>query len=452
MDEPGAMADNLDTAAAAVSDLSARLVQWAETSVFTVENAIGLGVLAVAVVLAVYARRAATPRLAAALAASGLPAWTRSRLDRLTLLVAPAVGLAAVWLAQVALAGLDLSPGILSVAVRLLVAWLLIRTLTALTSETALTRILGGMIWLVAALAILGWLGPLTEAMDAIAFSAGEVRVSALAIVNGAILVAVLLWLAMAVSGLAEAQLGRVEGVTPAARVLVGKVMRIAFIGIAVLVGLSSVGIDFTAVAVFSGAIGVGIGFGLQKVVSNLISGIILLLDRSIKPGDVIEIGEAYGWISKLGARYAAIVTRDGKEYLIPNEDLITQQVVNWSFSNRAVRLKVGVGVSYQSDVRKALDLMMQAATEHPRVLASPPPATRLIGFGDSSVDLELRVWIEDPEGGVVNVASDVRLRIWDLFHENGIAFPFPQRDIHIVSAQGLEDMGGRVPDAGADR
>lgn len=341
-------------------------MQWAETSVFTVENAIGLGVLAVAVVLAVYARRAATPRLAAALAGSGLPAWTRSRLDRLTLLVAPAVGLAAVWLAQVALAGLDLGPGILSVAVRLLVAWLLIRTLTALTSESALTRILGGMIWLVAALAILGWLGPLTEAMDAIAFSAGEVRVSALAIVNGAILVAVLLWLAMAVSGLAEAQLGRVEGVTPAARVLVGKVMRIAFIGIAVLVGLSSVGIDFTAVAVFSGAIGVGIGFGLQKVVSNLISGIILLLDRSIKPGDVIEIGEAYGWISKLGARYAAIVTRDGKEYLIPNEDLITQQVVNWSFSNRAVRLKVGVGVSYQSDVRKALDLMMQAATEHP--------------------------------------------------------------------------------------
>ena len=216
--------------------------------------------------------------------------------------------------------------------------------------------------------------------------------------------------------------------------------VRIALLTIAVLVGLTSIGIDFTAVAVFSGAIGVGIGFGLQKVVSNLISGMILLLDRSIKPGDVIEIGEAYGWISKLGARYAAIVTRDGKEYLIPNEDLITQQVVNWSFSDRAVRLKIGVGVSYQSDVRKALDLMMEAAQENDRVLKAPPPATRLIGFGDNSVDLELRIWVNDPEAGVVNVASDIRLAIWDKFHAEGIEFPFPQRDLHITAADGLRD------------
>ena len=316
----------------------------------------------------------------------------------------------------------------------------MIRLITALTRQTGLTQLAGLVIWAVAALAIVGWLEAFIQALDAAAFTAGGMRISLLTIVNGILLISLLLWAAITLARVLETQLGRVDGVTPAARVLVGKVVRIALLTIAVLVGLTSIGIDFTAVAVFSGAIGVGIGFGLQKVVSNLISGMILLLDRSIKPGDVIEIGEAYGWISKLGARYAAIVTRDGKEYLIPNEDLITQQVVNWSFSDRAVRLKIGVGVSYQSDVRKALDLMMEAAQENDRVLKAPPPATRLIGFGDNSVDLELRIWVNDPEAGVVNVASDVRLAIWDKFHAEGIEFPFPQRDLHITAADGLRD------------
>ena len=231
------------------------------------------------------------------------------------------------------------------------------------------------------------------------------------------------------------------SGVTPAARVLLVKLLRIIFIVLAVVVALTSVGIDLSAVAIFSGAVGIGVGFGLQKVISNLFSGILLLLDRSLKPGDVIEVGDAYGWIDTMGARYITVATRDGKEYLIPNEDIITQQVINWSHSNKAVRIKIGLGISYASNVRRAMELMVEATKEHPRVLTDVghEPQVRLTEFADSSVNLELRVWVHDPEKGMVNIASDIRLAIWDLFHEEGIEFPFPQHDVHLSSAGGLE-------------
>jgi small-conductance mechanosensitive channel len=178
----------------------------------------------------------------------------------------------------------------------------------------------------------------------------------------------------------------------------------------------------------------VGIGFGLQKVVSNLISGFILLSDGSVKPGDVVQIGEVYGWISSLKTRYVSVVTRDGIEYLIPNEDLITQQVINWSYSNSRVRLKVPFGVSYKSDPHQVQALVLSAMHALPRVLKTPPPVCLLQGFGDSSVDMELRVWINDPKNGVANLKSEVLFAVWDTLKENGIEIPFPQRDVHIIS------------------
>lgn len=442
--EPPELPDIAEAAADAKSLLDT-VWDWIIADVATVPVAIQVAILVViAVTTIALGRRLAGP-VAQLVARADARAWLHRRLDRLGSLITPVSALLLTWLATAGMRVAERETELLSVASSLLIAWVLIRLITVLTRQTGVTKLAGAVIWFVAALAIVGWLEPFLAALDAAAFTAGNMRISLLTIINGILLVGALVWVAIFVSSLLEGQLRRIDGVTPAAGVLVGKVLRIGFLTVAVLVGLTSLGIDFTAVAVFSGAIGVGIGFGLQKVVSNLISGIILLLDRSIKPGDVIEIGQAYGWISKLGARYAAVVTRDGKEYLIPNEDLITQQVVNWSFSNRAVRLKIAVGVSYQSDVRKALDLMMQSAEEHKRVLTSPPPATRLVGFGDNSVDLELRIWVNDPEAGVVNVASDIRLHIWDLFHENGIEFPFPQRDLHITSADGLKETMAEV-------
>ena len=213
---------------------------------------------------------------------------------------------------------------------------------------------------------------------------------------------------------------------------LLGKILRSLLVFISFVIALSTIGLDLTSFALLGGAVGVGIGFGLQKVVSNLVSGLILLIDRSIKPGDVIEIEGTYGWINSLRARYASVITRDGKEHLIPNEDLITNRVINWSFSDRNVRVRVPVGISYDSNPRLAIELCLQAAKSTSRTLMDPEPKCLLTGFGDNSIDLELRFWIDDPSNGVGNVRSAVLLSIWDKFNENNIEIPYPQRDVRI--------------------
>ena len=210
---------------------------------------------------------------------------------------------------------------------------------------------------------------------------------------------------------------------------------RIAVITIAVLVAMSGLGIDLTALTVLSGAVGVGIGFGLQKVVSNFISGIIILMDQSIKPGDTITLGETFGWISSLGARYVSVVTRDGREYLIPNEDLITGQVVNWSHSSDLVRLDIHFGVSYDSDPHQIRKIAVEAARTVGRVADLPAPVCHLTGFGDSSIDFILRFWIRDPTGGLTNVRGAVFLALWDTLKAHEIEIPFPKRDVTIIGA-----------------
>lgn len=200
---------------------------------------------------------------------------------------------------------------------------------------------------------------------------------------------------------------------------------------------MKAVGVDLTGLAVLSGAIGIGIGFGLQKVVSNLVSGVIILMDRSIKPGDVISLGETFGWVESLGARYVSITTRDGKEYLIPNEDLITGQVVNWSHSNQFVRLDIFFGTAYSNDPHEVRRISVEAATSCPRVLSHIPPVCHIVGFGDSSVDYILRFWISDPTKGLTNIRGNVYLALWDAFKEHGIAIPFPQREVRVLSESG---------------
>ena len=211
--------------------------------------------------------------------------------------------------------------------------------------------------------------------------------------------------------------------------------------GIAVWTGLVLIAIDFlgislTALTVFSGAFGLAIGFGLQKTFGNLISGIIMLMDRSIMPGDVIAVGsgtdKTVGQVNRIGIRAVSVTTRDEIEYLIPNELLMTSTVENWSFSTRDVRLKVPVGIAYGSDIELAERLMLEAASGHPRVHADPPPTVWLHAFGDSSIQFEIQLWIDDPEAGVGNVRSDVLKRIWVLFNQHGVHLPYPQRDLHI--------------------
>ncbi len=321
---------------------------------------------------------------------------------------------------------------LLNIAASLLTAWLVIRLAVGLLANRELARLIAGGAWTLAALNIMGLLDPLTTVLGEAQLPLGDVQISVLDILTGIISFGFLMWLAFALSSLLEKRLQGLDSMPLSIRALLSKLGKILLVSIAFLISLNATGIDLTALAVFGGALGVGIGFGLQKVVGNFISGIILLVDRSIKPGDVIETGGTYGTINRLAARYTSVITRDGTEFLIPNEDMITQPVTNWSHTHRLVRRKIPVQVAYESDVKKAMELMVTAASGQQRVLKVPEPKTLMTGFGESGVDLELRMWIEDPQHGVANVASDVMIRIWDLFHEHDIEFPYPQRVVHV--------------------
>ena len=273
------------------------------------------------------------------------------------------------------------------------------------------------------------------EVLQEINFTVGTISISVWGILSGLFAFVITLWLVLAIAGIVETQVQRIPRLSPSLKVLVAKILRIVFIMVAAAVAIGSMGVDLSVLTFLSGAIGLGVGFGLQKVVSNFISGILLLVDNSIKPGDVIEIDGTYGWINNLRARYASIITRDGTEHLIPNEDLITQRVTNWTFSNNLVRMKVPVGVSYGADPHQCIQLIIEAAESVERVLNEPKPICLLMGFGDSSVDLEVRFWISDPVNGVSNVKSEVLLNVWDTLKAHNIEIPFPQRDLHIRSS-----------------
>ena len=290
---------------------------------------------------------------------------------------------------------------------------------------------------------LLGIWSVIREGLDGIALfpisGSGVTRVTLLTLAKGVVAISLLVPFTSWLIRTSESRVTRMEKVSPALQVLTIKVLKVLIAAGAIMFAISSVGVDLSAFAVLGGAIGLGLGFGFQKVVSNLISGVILLGDKSIKPGDVIEVDNTYGWINTLGARYTSVITRDGTEHLIPNEMMITEKVVNWSFSDEKVRVRIPFGVSYTSDIHKAMELALQAAGEDGRILKDPAAAVRLTGYGDNSVDFELRVWIVDPTDGLGNIRSAFYLKIWDLFKENGVEFPYPQRDVHLKELPPVE-------------
>ena len=331
--------------------------------------------------------------------------------------------------------------GLLVTVASLLTAWVLINLASTLIENRAVARVLTALAWTLAALNIFGRLDPTMEILDSWAVQIGQLRLSPLTLVKVGLALWFALWLANGIAGMVDRRMARSQDSSATTRVLIAKLTRIGLVTLAILVALSAVGIDLTALAVFSGALGVGLGFGLQKIFSNLVSGLILLMDRSIKPGDVISLGPTYGWVNHLGLRYTSVITRDAIEHLIPNEELIVQRVENWSFSDSLVRLRIPVSISYDSDVRLAMKLCLESAGQIVRVQKDPEPRINLTGFGDSSVNLELRVWINDPQQGRGSVISEVLLSIWDLFHEHGIQIPFPQRDLHLKSVLGEQEV-----------
>ena len=392
-----------------------------------------MAVLLIVLLLARLANWRAQPRLESRIRAWESPGHKRLRLvsvllRRLTWVFFILFGSLA--LALMKYTGWPGAEHLVATAVMLALAWLAIRILSQALNNRLLSKASAILVWVYAALYLTGQTENATLFLDALGFSIGSFRISVWLLIKALFMLGLLLWLSVSVGDFLDKKLQQTEELTPSLRVLIGKVIKITLIIAATLVGLSGLGLDLTIFAVFSGAIGVGLGFGLQKVVSNFISGIIILMDRSIKPGDTITLGETFGWIRELRARFVSVVTRDGREYLIPNEDFITTQVINWSFSDELVRLDVAFGVSYNSDPHEVTALAIAAAESCKRVYAYKKPVCWMTEFGDSSINFVLRFWINDPREGLTNIRGQVLLALWDSFKEHNISIPFPHREI----------------------
>ncbi|MDX1626611.1 MAG: mechanosensitive ion channel, partial [Wenzhouxiangellaceae bacterium] len=314
-------------------------------------------------------------------------------------------------------------------AMALSAAWLVISAVSRIMRRKTFAKFFAFVAWIYVAAMLLGVTDDIRAILEGATIPVLEISLWQVA--TALIGVGILLWLALKVGTFLDTRIQTNEDLTPSLRVLLGKITRISLMVFAVLLGMQLLNINLTALTVLSGAIGVGIGFGLQKVVSNFISGIIILMDQSIKPGDTITLGETFGWIRELRARFVSVITRDGREYLIPNEDFITTQVVNWSFSNKYVRLDVPFGVSYDSDPHEVIRLAKEAAGAIERVDSTyQPPVCWMTEFGDSSINFLLRFWIDDPQRGLTNIRGTVLLALWDAFKEHGIKIPFPHREV----------------------
>lgn len=289
-------------------------------------------------------------------------------------------------------------------------------------------------------------IGGIVNRLDSLALEVGSLRISLFDVLFAAAATALLLAAAWAATRLTRSALRRLPALDSTQSALAEKIATIVIWVVVFLVGVDLIGVDLTALTVFSGAFGLAIGFGLQKTFGNLIAGIILLMDKSIKPGDVIAVSDqsgqhTFGQIRKIGIRAVSVTTRDEREYLIPNENLMVNQVENWSYSSRNVRVQVEVGVSYNTDMALAEKLMLEAAATAPRVLDNPPPAVWWNAFGENSVDFTIHCWIRDPEMGVGNVRSAVLKNLWGLFKEHGIEIPYPQRDVNLRDTEALDRL-----------
>ena len=406
-------------------------LNWLNTNLFTLESFIQLVVIFILFIISCSAAQNFSPFVHKVL--TGKIIYRKSeRFLKATYL--PVMWWALVFIAWIVADSLSTPIILFRMAITLISVWIAIRLVTLMIESDTVSRFIRVVVWSMAILNILGLLEPFVTFLSLMTFNFGATTISALTIITGITSMIVLIWAALLVSSIIETKLRESPTVTPSARVLLSKLSRIVLVVLSFIFAISSMGIDLTALAVFGGAIGVGLGFGLQKVVSNFISGVILLLDKSIKPGDVIEISGTYGRINKLAARYTSVISRDGREHLVPNEDIITQPVINWTFSDKKVRRHLPVNVSYESDLEKAMGLMLEAAIESHRVIKDPKSRVLIKGFGDNGIDLELRIWIRDSENGVSNITSEIYLAIWNKFNAGGIDFPYPQRDIHIVS------------------
>jgi small-conductance mechanosensitive channel len=301
------------------------------------------------------------------------------------------------------------------------------------------------LIWLAIAAEYLGWLDPIIATLDSLGVAAGKTRISVWSVLKLLFTLTLFMLVAAWISRWVERRVKRLTSVAMSTRIGIAKFANAFLIALSILIGLNAAGVDLTALTVLTGAVGLGLGFGLQSIAANFVSGFVLLMDRSIKPGDVISLSgqsgtstESFGWVQELRGRYVVVRDRDGVEMLVPNQQLISNAVINWSYTDPRIRLKLPIRISYRDDPELALKVLLEACDGQARVLREPAPASRLMHFSDSGIELELRFWISDPQEGVNNVRSEVNRAIWRLFKQHQITIPMAQREI-IVRNPGSE-------------
>jgi small-conductance mechanosensitive channel len=325
----------------------------------------------------------------------------------------------------------------LVVAAKLALAWLVIRLVTSVIRNAFLVKLISLVAWLIAALSIINQLDPAIDALDSVSIVLGGLRLTPLLVIKLGLLLIAALWLTNIASNFAESRINQSSDLTPSIQVLLMKMIRMGLMIVAIAIALGAVGINLSALAVFSGAVGVGVGIGLQKIVANFISGIILLADKSVKPGDLVTIGDSSGRISAMKTRYISVAAGDGREFLIPNEDLVTQKVTNWTYTDKNTLVKVNFGTNYDSDPRQVCKLAAEIAATAPRAIKSKPPGCILTEFAETGMKFSLTFWIGDPDG-MDNVKSEVMLALWEAFKREGIKVPYPVREIRV--------RGGALP------
>ena len=404
--------------------------EWLRNDVLKFDNALQLAIVATTLGAALLISRRCVPWLERYRAH-----WGAGRGWKIVMpVVWPAAWLVLLWVALSIGTALDRPRLLISTTATLVAAWIVIHLVSRALKNPLWARVVTWTAWSIAALSIVGLLEPTIELLDSAAIQVGQVRISIYTVLKSTVSLAVLLSVAVYVTGLIEARIRASQALSPTVQVLFTKSLKTVLVVLAVLVAIRSFGIDLTAFAVVGGAFGIGVGFGLQRIVSNLISGVILLIDRSIKPGDVISVSGTYGWVTALGGRYVSVVTRDGVEHLIPNETRISERVENWTHTHRRTRLKLDLRVHYRSELTRVIDICENAARETVRVLSEPAPKCLLIEFGDAGLNLQLRFWIADAQNGVQNIKSAVLLKIWETFRREHIEVPYPQRDLHVRS------------------
>ncbi|HYX75357.1 MAG TPA: mechanosensitive ion channel domain-containing protein [Steroidobacteraceae bacterium] len=391
-------------------------------------------------------------------------------LEGMVILAPILAALATLFAGHAVVATLGTSTALLDDVARIVTALLLVRlgvfVLGLLLGPGSWVRTRGTRIavilWVICAVALLGWLDAIESGLNGISLVPGKAQFSLWALLKGLVVVTAFVVVASLVARAIERHVMRLDQLAVSTRVGISKSTYFLLVGLGVLLGINAAGVDVTTLNVLTGAIGIGLGFGLQSVASNFVSGFVLLMDKSIKPGDVISFtthGGAstgnFGWVQELRGRYVVVRDRDGVDTLVPNQNLITSSFINWSYSDQRVRLKLPVMVSYEDDPEVALKLLIEATENHPRILHDPAPVSRLISFEDNGMRLEIRFWIADPVNGVNNIRSDVNRAIWRIFRAHGVKIPVPQQETRLLESRAARAYPGAAvggPAAGVDR